>query len=244
MTTIIGSQQDMFNRLKANLVNWFGSDTPVLDALLMGCAETDAYIYSLIVDSNLQTRVHTATGIYLDYISQDFFGDNLPRHPGETDDSFRNRILANLVQERATRAAMIQVLQNLTWFAPGVIEGFNTFDAGAYDTLDPGGGLYYDNWKGYGWLEPYTAIIIVHIPEPSAPFFSVGGYDQPDNPSPGHYGGFGYDFNFNNAYVSLTQINPVVSVQDVLQVIQATKVFGTKMYVYIYQGNTLVYSPS
>src|SRR5579875_2392710 len=99
----VGDQQDMFLRLKDNLVSWFGSDTPKLDALLMGCALTDSYIYQLIQDANLQTRIKTATGFYLDYASRDYFGTGLlqlPRHAGENDASFRHRILSNLITEK------------------------------------------------------------------------------------------------------------------------------------------------
>lgn len=214
-----GDQNDIFNRLKANLVPWFGQESPDADALLQGIAKTDSTIYSLIADTNQQARIKTATGDALDLISLDFFGGKLPRHPNENDVSFRNRILANLVQERATRKGMITVLTNLTGRVPLVIEGFNPYGVAAYDQT-----FYYDVGYGYGWLQPYTAIIYAYRPQPEG-FVGVGAYDV---------SGFGYDFYFNNAYVSIAEEIVFVSDQDIIDAIEQTKPYGTYMYVSIF----------
>jgi hypothetical protein len=215
-----GDQNDIFNRLKGNLVPWFGNDSPNVDALLQGTAQTDSTIYSLIADASLQCRIKTATGDALDLISLDFFGGKLPRHPQENDASFRNRILANLVQERATRKGMITVLTNLTGRAPLVVEGFGAYGIGAYDQT-----LFYDvGYGGAGWLQPYTAIIYAYRPQPEG-FMGIGAYDN-------H--GFGYDFYFNNAYVSIAEEIVFVTDQDIIDAIEATKPYGTYMYVSIF----------
>lgn len=216
-----GDQTDVFNRLKKNLVSWFGNDTPVLNAILKGRAATGSFIYELISYTKLQTRIKTATDYYLDYAAQDYLGKDFLRHPGENDDSFRNRILANLLPERATKAGMIKVLTLLTGRAPVVIENTDTFNQCAYDNT-----FYYDNYGGYGWLQPYTAIIYAFRPQPKG-FLSVGGYDQTS------WGGFGYDFNYNNAYIDLADAIVFVTDQDILDAIERTKVFGTYMYVTI-----------
>jgi hypothetical protein len=226
-----GDQKDIFNRLKDNLVPWFGNDTPNLDALLQGTAKTDNSIYNLITDTNLQTRIKTATGDALDLISLDFFGGKLPRKPDENDISFRTRILANLVQERATRKGMITVLENLTGSEPAVIEGCFPLGVGAFDQT-----FYYDAGFGYGWLQPYSAIIYTKKPTPTG-FLGVGSYYDI---SSGSGSGFGYDYFFNNAYIDLSQEIIFVSDQDIIDAIQATKPFGTYMYIYIddvYQPN-------
>jgi hypothetical protein len=218
----IGDQTDIFNRLKANLVPWFGNNSPDIDALLQGTAKTDSTIYQLIANTSLQARIKTATGESLDLISLDFFAGKLPRHPNENDSSFRSRILANLIQERATRKGMITVLTNLTGRAPAVIEGWNAFDGAFYDQA-----LFYDISGGMGFLEPYTAIIYAYRPQPQG-LFSIGGFDQTE------YGGFGYDFFFNNAYIDLTEEIVFVTDADIIAAIEATKVFGTYMYVSIF----------
>jgi hypothetical protein len=223
-----GDQSDIFNRLNKNLVPWFGQNAPVKDALLQGIAETDSYIFQLISETNMDARILTATGEALDLISLDYFGGALPRKPGENDASFRNRILASLFQERATRKGMITVLTKLTGIVPGVIEGTNTQDAGAYDQS-----LFYDQYGGMGWLQPYTAIIYAFTPQPQGLLYR-GGYDQAS------FGGFGYDFHFNNAYVDLSEEIVFVTAQDIINAIQQTKPYGTYMYIYIdgvYQPN-------
>jgi len=213
-----GDQSDIFNRLKNNLVPWFGQDSPNVDALLQGIAKTDSTIYALIGYANTQTRIKTATGDALDLISLDYFGGDLPRHPGENDASFRNRILADLVQERATRKGMYTVLKNLTGIAPIIIEGTYAGNVGFYDRS-----FFYDSAYGYGWFGPYTAIIYAFSPAPTG-FVGYGTYDG---------GGFGYDYSFNNAYVDLSQEIITVTNADIIAAIKATKVFGTLMYVYI-----------
>jgi hypothetical protein len=216
MTT--GSPTDIFKRLKGNLVDWFGQDSPNVDALLKGVAQTDSTIYGLIGYANQQARIKTATGDALDLISLDFFGGNLPRHTGENDTSFRQRILASLFQERATRKGMYTVLLTLTGIPPVIVEGGYIGNVGTYDTT-----LYYDAAFGYGWLAPYTAIIYAFRPKPTG-FTGFGSYDQ---------AGFGYDYHFNNAYVDTSQEILTVTDADIIAAIQATKVYGTLMYVYI-----------
>jgi hypothetical protein len=54
----------------------------------------------------LQTRILTATGLNLENISNDFFGPNLPRIPGESDASYANRIIQQIEAPKATIAAI------------------------------------------------------------------------------------------------------------------------------------------
>lgn len=226
MTT--GSQNDIFERLKDNLVPWFGTDTPNLDGLLKGAAYTDSKIYELIQYIDKQTRIKTATGDNLDLISLDYFGNNLPRHFEETDTSFRNRILTNLLAERATRRGMITILKNLTGRDPTVIEGFTSWTAGFLDQ-----NCFYDvpYYPGMGWLKPYTAIIYAYRPLREG-FTTIGGFDGNAQVVP--YGGFGFDMYFNNSYIALSQENVFVTDQDIINTIEQTKQFGTYMYVSIF----------
>jgi len=131
-----GTQADIFARLKAILpARWFGSpadSTPILDAVLQGIANVLAFVYSLYAYAKLQTRISTATDGYLDLISADFFGTTLQRNTGQSDTSYRALILANLFREKATRNALIRVLQDLTGQTPIVIEPTKPADCGAY----------------------------------------------------------------------------------------------------------------
>src|SRR5690348_16052335 len=107
-----GDQADLLSRLNAVLPPWFGSDiTPILTGLLNAYAWAGSQIYSESAYVQLQMRISTATDINLDQIATDFFGvTGLPRDTNEGDISYRNRILANLLLERATRRGMIKVL--------------------------------------------------------------------------------------------------------------------------------------
>src|SRR5580658_3900532 len=106
-----GDSNDCLTRIKSLLpYRWFPDSTPILDALLSGPAWALSFIYSLIQYAQSQTRIATATDGFLDLISYDFFGSNLPRNQQEFDASFRARILATLLRPKATRPAMISML--------------------------------------------------------------------------------------------------------------------------------------
>lgn len=223
----VGSVQDIFNRLVKNLVNWFGTDTPVLDALLIGLATTESFIYNLIGEANNQTRIKTATGENLDLISNDFFGNTLPRHDGENDSSFRNRILANLIQLKATRPAMQSALLALTGNEPILFEPWRPADCGGYNISNRMGysiaGMY-----GSGSYA-YQAFVDVFLPQ----FQGMGTYGGYNSVVVGYsaFGGFARGW-----YGGQSLIDILVSDQDVYDIINSTKVFGTLIWVNIHDG--------
>lgn len=103
----------MFDRLKAALPpSWFTGDTPVIDSILQGFAWCASLISDNISEAKKQTRIKTASGGFLDMISGDFFGDALPRLQDEADFMFSLRILNNLLREKATFAAVYNVVNN------------------------------------------------------------------------------------------------------------------------------------
>jgi hypothetical protein len=112
-----GSERDMLARLKAVLpARWFPDVAPVLNGLLAGIASAWAWSYSQLAYVKLQTRVATATDVWLDVIAQDFFGSRLTRQ-GRTDGAFRSSLQLELLRERGTRAAVIWVPRNsCNWF--------------------------------------------------------------------------------------------------------------------------------
>ncbi len=125
-----GDQGDFLGRLKAVLPwRWFPvtgayetTSTPILDAVLAGLASAWATIYSLLSYAKLQTRIATATDVFLDIIGLDFFGLTLRRQANETDTQYRTRIEANLLRPRGTRPAMVSALTELTGWAPVIFE--------------------------------------------------------------------------------------------------------------------------
>src|SRR5580698_3442021 len=144
-----GDANDMLGRIKSLLpARWFPDSTPVLDALLSGAAWALSLIYGLIQYAQLQTRIATATDGFLDLISFDFFGTNLPRRAQEADTPFRARILATLLREKVTRNGMIAALVNLTGRTPFIFEPARPADTGAYSVSTSGYGVA----GGYGSL--------------------------------------------------------------------------------------------
>ena len=156
-----GDQADIQARIYALLPqSWFASETPVLDALIAGCANALAFAYSLISYVQNQTRIKTATDGFLDLISQDYFGGRLPRNSGESDSAFRARILANLFVEKGTRAGMIATLTVLTGRAPRVVEPIRPPDTGAYG--GPYGGYGVSGAYSNPALVPYQGLVTAY----------------------------------------------------------------------------------
>jgi hypothetical protein len=144
-----GDLSDMLARIKAVLPRaWFPDATPVLDAMLTGVAAGWAWVYSLLAYVQAQTRVATATDVWLDVIALDYFGSGLQRRPAETDSTYRQRIHDELLRERGTRAAIVSILIDLTGRTPTIFEPARTSDTGGY-TL---GGIGYGVGGGWGSL--------------------------------------------------------------------------------------------
>jgi hypothetical protein len=174
-----GDTQDFLGRLKLVLpARWFGDTTPILDALLTGLASAWSGLYQLLTFLKTQTRIATATGIFLDIASVDYLGGKLPRRAGEADAAYSARIRANLLTPRATRASVTQTLTTLTGRAPAIFEPLNATDTGGYNVS-----LGYNTTGGYGSVNlPYQFLLTAFRPN-STPISNAGGY----NDGPGGY---------------------------------------------------------
>jgi hypothetical protein len=154
---------DFLNRLKTILpVRWFESSatlrdspTPVLDGLLSG----PAAMYEVTNLHNdyvrLQTRITTATDIYLDIIAQDFCGNSVIRRLNEPDSAFSVRLKFYILREKVTRASIDAICYILTGHHPIIFEPRDPGDTGGYSSvvqvpLYVGGGTGYGVAGGYG----------------------------------------------------------------------------------------------
>ena len=73
-----GDQQDMMARLRTVLpTRWFPDSAPVLDGLLSGLASGWSWAYQQLQYVKAQTRIATATDVWLDIIANDYFGSRL-----------------------------------------------------------------------------------------------------------------------------------------------------------------------
>ena len=179
-----GDTNDNVNRLVGALPPWFPtnlSGKPILTALLTGIADAFAFVYSTIDFAALQTRIKTATGGWLDLIAWDFFAGRFVRRYAETDTSWQPRILPEILRPRQTRAAIIQMLQDLTGRTPLVYEFFNPGDMGGYGVATMGG--YGTGPGGYGSLLYPNQVFITAYRAPGQGIPGVGGYGS-------YYGGY------------------------------------------------------
>lgn len=94
-----------------------------------------AFVKGNIDELKRQFRIATATGNTLDVMAVDYFSLiknlRLPRLAGETDNQFRERIRAELLQLRTTKRGIRRVVNRVTGAQPVVLENLNvnTFSA-------------------------------------------------------------------------------------------------------------------
>lgn len=211
-----GDQSDVLARINANLPPWFGDQlTPILTGVLAAYSWLGSYMYGEFSYVKLQTRVTTATGDNLDLIADDFFGiHNFARMPNEGDDSYRNRILANLIRERATRQAVVDILTMITGVAPVIFEPMRPGDGGGYSIAGAGYSV------AGGWsnpLVPYQCFITVYSISTSA-IASVAGWNIPTG---------AWNTASRASWVNLGNITNALNAAQIYQAINDTKVEGT-----------------
>jgi hypothetical protein len=149
------SQSEILQRIKATLpTGWFGDSTPILDTVLGALAAGWVGLFDFLSYTNAQTRVATAFDAWLDLIALDFFRFRVKRLSQETDTSFRSRIKNELKRDRCTRAALSELLADLTGIPPAIFEPTNPEDTGCYGsrTLPIAGVIGYGCSGGWGSL--------------------------------------------------------------------------------------------
>jgi len=83
-----GSRRDIASRMRAVLpTKWFGDITPILDTLLNGFGAGWEYIYQFQLYARQQTRLSTASALWLDLVALDFFGSRISRSAGQSDNA-------------------------------------------------------------------------------------------------------------------------------------------------------------
>ena len=177
-----GDQADFLVRLKAVLPEgWFPDETPVLDAVLSGPAYAWSWVWSLTTYAYQQTRLLTATEAFLDILAVDFFGTSISRRDGETDETFRARLKRTLLKPKATRAAIVAAVTDITGNVPTVVEPANPADCGGYGSVSVsgGGGVAYGLAGAYGSLNlPFQMFVTVSRPVGTG-IPAVSGYSSP-----------------------------------------------------------------
>lgn len=186
-----GDLTDIVSRLWAVLPKrWFAEHSPNLEAVLTCLATPWVRVYKLIRYVIMQTRLRTATDMWLDLIAVDYFGRKLPRRSNEVDLTYRARIQTALLRGAATRSAVSAGLESLIGTKPVIFEPANCMDTGGYGGLAvnpnmPGSGLAYGQAGGWGSLGlPYQFFVTVaRSPAPGVGLLagwgtSGGGYGE------------------------------------------------------------------
>ncbi|WP_051949301.1 hypothetical protein [Methylosinus sp. PW1] len=174
----VGDFDDMMLRLRSHLPKgWFPDVAPGLDAVLSMPATAFRYVWDQIVDAKAQSRISTATGVWLDLAAYDFLGTRVMRRKDQSDDSFRTRVKAEILRERVTKAGMKKMLTDLTGKTPTI---FELWDANFSGGLDAG---FYLDYSPLGETSlPYQCLMDVPR-QPTTGEAWVGGlaaeYDSP-----------------------------------------------------------------
>lgn len=151
-----GDLVDLILRLKASLPRrWFGDDTSTLDLVLRGPARVLGQCHTMIQDVRRQVRLHLADGHHLDTLASDYLGRRAVRRSREDDSSFRARVMKELLRVRATRAAVVEALQDITGREPIVFEPAMPRDTGGYGAASSARpyGMGYGVAGGWGSLQ-------------------------------------------------------------------------------------------
>lgn len=214
------SQRELFNRIKTVLPSqWFGQNTPVLDSVLNSLAAGWAGLFDLLSYTVQQTRIHSASGGWLDLISQDYFGRRLLRRQRETDGSFGIRIRQALLRDRCTRASIYNILLDLTHISPIIFEPSNPQDTGCYGAMASSAPAIagYGTSGGWGSLNlPFQAFIRVFRAE-IAGVAMVNGWG---GGAGGYRGGF-------ESYISLEMVSPQADDSELYLSVSQTAPAGT-----------------
>jgi len=206
-----GDQPDMLARLRAVLpARWFPDRALVLDGLLGGLAAGWSWVHEILQYVREQSRIVTASDVWLDIIALDFFGNRLIRQSGQNDTTFRWRIQREMFRQRGTRQAIIGTLEDLTGRTPTIFEPAWTADTGGYTSLNgAGGGIAYGLAGGWGSLDlPFQCFVTAYRPSGSG-IASVCGWGG----SSGGYGSGAIE------YASLDMVKGQVTDADIYRAV-------------------------
>lgn len=219
-----GDSDDMRARLGSTLPpRWWAGVAPIRDAILGGLADALASAYALLVWVKAQTRILTATGSSLDLIAHDYFGLRFRRRLAELDDTFRARILAEIVRPRATRAAILKAVNDTAgreaylFFEPS-----NPTDTGGYGV---GGRMGYACAGRYGSLALPCQAFVTPLRPPGQGIPNVQGYQTA--PGQAAIGGLGAGA---IEYARLADVSGAVTDADIYAAIRSVKPAGTVIW--------------
>jgi len=205
------TQADILIRLKKySPIGWFANSN-LYDAIMNAAAAVFYQIYQGYLYLFQQSRIRTSTGEFLDYASEDFLGDFLPRRQDESDEDFKRRLLPSLLPYPPTRQGMIDALTNIIGVKPAIYESqYNGMFLNVNSFL---------NHNSFGFNCPYQGVIVLNPnvqPSLTIPVYAL------------NQTFFLNDTSFVFSYDET--INPVWTLEDIRLIIERFKVYGTILY--------------
>lgn len=162
---MIGDQADITHRLRLTLpTRWFADVAPILDGILSGLAAGWTGFYQLIQFVIQQSRLHTASGQFLDLASKDFLSNDFTRRLQEDDSSYRSRLLVALQRLQATSPAVIAAAA-AAGYTLTVFEAAQPSSTGAYNVP---AGLAWNTVGAWGSLQMPLESLLVAQPGANA----------------------------------------------------------------------------
>jgi hypothetical protein len=232
-----GDALDILERVKRLIPGrWFAWVAPLRDGVIGGLADCAANLYAFVIYARKQTRLATATGIWLDILCYDYLRRHLLRQ-GRSDDVFRAIIQATILQERVTRKGVSSAVTGLINIPPFIFEPWNTNDAGGYRAPNIGYGIT----AGWGSLQ-YPAQVFMRISRsglgPTGVPFSEGWYGGQGTPAIGAYGQGAIQYtDSDTAEIGVTDA-------DIYQVITNSKPTGVTVWVQLGAGTVISQAPA
>jgi len=215
-----GDQKDVAGRLVSILPpSWFPDPAANKWSLLQGFANVASWCFNLIAFAKLQTRISTATGVFLDLIAFDYFGRGFLRKRGQPDNSFSIGIKREVLRPRQTRAAIIEAVNDLTQTPVTVFEPWNAGDSGGF------GRAFAFNEPTAAWgsnAYPYT-IFVTAVEPAGAGIPGLSGFND-------SWSGFGAGAFF---FADLSTVSGLVTNQDIFNAIERSRAAGVTCWVNI-----------
>lgn len=144
-----GDAADFASRIRSTLpAKWFPDSSPNLVALLTGMGSAWSLLFAQLSYANVQTRLLTVSDGFLDLAARDYRGTGFVRKGAESDANLRARLLP-IFRDKATRAALIARLLQITGNVATVFEPSRPADTGGYNVA-----------MGYGVAGAYGSLIL------------------------------------------------------------------------------------
>lgn len=177
-------------------------------------------------------RLQTATDNALDLFAQDYFGNNLPRHTGESDTAYRIRIQALLFQPQVTREAIINAIEfSFPGAAVRALEPWNPSDTGYFADQTSGyKGSYYDYdspeipslWGNF--QARYQGYLEIQLPPGTPLSYNLWGFNF----------GAAYDSQTGYYFQPVDELNSLIA--QINQLISQITALGTEIWVKYVNG--------